>query len=256
MRTIVVTGAASGIGAATAHLLTERGDRVIGIDLADADISADLSTPAGRQGAVDAVIEACDGSLDGVVTCAGLSGNSPLLVRVNYFGTTELLDGLRATLAESDAPRVVAVASSEAIHRGDPELVDLCLEGDEEAAIARAETVADSQPTNLYPSSKHALARWLRRTCIASGWADAGIAVNAVGPGVVETPMSQHLFEDDATAAMVDRAVPMPLNGHAAAEDIAVVIGWLVSEPNSQMTGQIVFVDGGADATRRDDLAW
>ena len=65
-RTIVVTGSASGIGAATTRLLRERGDRVIGVDLAGADIDADLATPEGRDAMVAAVTEASGGTVDAV----------------------------------------------------------------------------------------------------------------------------------------------------------------------------------------------
>jgi NAD(P)-dependent dehydrogenase (short-subunit alcohol dehydrogenase family) len=176
---------------------------------------------------------------------------------VNFFGTTELAVALQPALAASATPRVAVVASSEAIHGGDEALVEACLAGDEDTAIKRAADLIETKnPYVLYPSSKHALARWMRRTCIAPGWADAGIALNAVGPGIVETPMSHDLLADKQMARIADEAVPMPLNGHALARDIAMVLSWLVAPENSHMTGQVVFVDGGADATRRGDLAW
>lgn len=257
MATIAVTGSASGIGAGTAGHLVGQGHEVIGVDLADADVVADLSTPDGRQQAADRITELSGGTLDGLVTSAGLSTPSPTLVAVNYFGTTELVAALQPALAASTAPRVVLVASSEAIHGGDEQLVKACLAGDEAAALARAGEVMQGElPYVLYPSSKHAVVRWMRRSCVAPGWADAGIAMNAVGPGIVETPMTANLLADEELGKVADAAVPMPLNGHATAEDLAVVIGWLVSPENGHMTGQVVFVDGGADATHRDDLAW
>ncbi|QVI60084.1 SDR family NAD(P)-dependent oxidoreductase [Nocardioides faecalis] len=91
-RTIVVTGSASGIGAATAALLRERGDRVIGVDLREAEVCADLSSPAGRDAASSAVFaQVGDGALDGLVTCAGLSRAGAPQVSVNYFGTVDLV---------------------------------------------------------------------------------------------------------------------------------------------------------------------
>ena len=72
-RLVVVTGAASGIGAAVATMLRSRGDRVIGVDLKDAEVCADLATSAGRAAAVAAVLEQSRGVVDGLVTCAGLS---------------------------------------------------------------------------------------------------------------------------------------------------------------------------------------
>ena len=257
MGTIAITGAASGIGQATAAVLVDRGDTVIGVDLKDVEVDADLSTAAGRRLAADEITARADGRLDGLVTCAGLSNPSPDLVAVNFFGTTELATALRPALAVSSHPRVAVVASSEAIHTGDGALVEACLAGDEDAALQRATQLMTSKnPYVLYPSSKHALVRWMRQTCIAPGWADAGIALNAVGPGIVETPMSHDLLADEQMARIADEAVPMPLSGHAQARDLAMVLSWLVAPENTHMTGQVVFVDGGADATRRGDLAW
>lgn len=260
MRTIAITGAASGIGAATARHLADRGDRVIGIDLDGTDVSADLSTEEGRRRAAEEVHERSGGRLDGLVTSAGLSAPSPATVAVNYFGTTRLVTALQPALAASPTPRVALIASFEATHAGDDTLVEACLADDEDAALDRARTLLDGGDPGagyvLYPASKHALVRWMRRTCIAPGWADAGIAINAVGPGVVETPMTHDLLADEQMAELADQAVPMPLNGHARAEDLAVVLGWLVDPDNRHMTGQVLFVDGGADATRRGDLAW
>jgi len=76
MSVVAISGAASGIGAATAELLAERGHRVIGIDLRDADVMADLATPDGRAQAVDTVLELCSGTLDGLVTAAGIGPSS------------------------------------------------------------------------------------------------------------------------------------------------------------------------------------
>jgi NAD(P)-dependent dehydrogenase (short-subunit alcohol dehydrogenase family) len=70
-RTYVVTGAASGIGAATAHYLRERGGRVIGCDLHDADVIADLTTTEGRAALVDSVTRLRGGGIDAIVANAG-----------------------------------------------------------------------------------------------------------------------------------------------------------------------------------------
>ena len=116
MRTVVVTGAASGMGAATKARLEGAGQRVIGIDLRNADIVADLGTHDGRRAAIDAVTDAAGGAIDGLVTWAGLSGLTgvagSLLVSVNYFGTIALLDGLRPLLAAGDRPAAVAISSN------------------------------------------------------------------------------------------------------------------------------------------------
>lgn len=140
-RTIAVTGSASGIGAALTNLLQKQGDRVIGIDLRDADVIADLSTHDGRLAAAAAVTEAAGGVLDGVVTCAGTSLPGVLMVRVNYFGTTELVAALQPALAASDAPRVAVVGSISGTQQADDATVAACLAGDEAGAVQAAEEV-------------------------------------------------------------------------------------------------------------------
>ncbi|MFD4181797.1 SDR family oxidoreductase [Rhodococcus sp. NPDC058514] len=256
-RRIVVTGSASGIGRATADLLRERGDDVIGVDLRDADVAADLSTPEGRAAAAAAVAERCPEGIDAIVACAGLSGVTPLLVQVNYFGVTELLTALRPLLAKSAEPRAVVIGSISGTMPHDAELVDACLAGDEQLAVKLAQAAVDrGEPRKLYPSSKAALARWIRRTAIAPGWADAGIPLNAVAPGNVLTPMMQPILDDPEMKKVMDQAVPMPLNGYAKPEVLARALTWLVSPENSHITGQTIYVDGGAEVTTRGDGRW
>ncbi len=86
MQTYVVSGAASGIGAATSALLREQGHRVVTVDLRDADVTADLSTPAGGAAAVAGVRDLVD-VVHGVVPAAGIggfTGTDPALVGVLY----------------------------------------------------------------------------------------------------------------------------------------------------------------------------
>lgn len=248
-RLVAVTGAASGIGAATAHALRQRGDRVVGIDLQDAEVRADLSTAEGRAEAVAAVTDLADGRLDALVTCAGLSRAGAPQVSVNYFGTTELVTGLQPALAAAPAPRVALVGSVSATHPHDAALVEACLAGDEGRALAEADRlVATGRPHEIYSSTKAALAQWLRRISTTPPFAGEGIAVNAIAPGVVLTPMTAELVADPQWKAVMDAAVPMPLNGYAPPETIAAALLWLVSPENSHMAGQVVYVDGGAEA--------
>src|SRR5437763_16833035 len=143
--TCVVTGSASGIGAATSARLASSGQRVIGVDVHDADVIADLSTPYGRAAAVDGVKDLAAGVLDGLVTCAGLgplpSRAGSAIVAVIHFGTVELLSGLRPLLVPGAA--AVAISSnSTTCSPGVPAAVaDLCVACDENGARTRAETV-------------------------------------------------------------------------------------------------------------------
>jgi NAD(P)-dependent dehydrogenase (short-subunit alcohol dehydrogenase family) len=251
---VVVTGAASGIGAAVSDLLRGRGDEVIGVDLHDAEVVADLSTREGRREAAAVAQRRAGGVVDAVVACAGTAAPTETAVAVNYFGVVELLDALRPALVRAEAPRAVVVASVAAIQPAEPAVVAACADGDEQRALSLAAKVAaEGRGYQLYSSSKLALARWVRRTAITSGWAGAGIPLNAVAPGVVRTPMTEALLATEDGRALASAAVPMPLHGHAPPEAIAHVLFWLVDPGNTHVTGQVIFADGGADVTLRGE---
>ena len=253
-RTIVVTGSASGIGAATCELLRAGGARVIGVDRHEADVVADLSLATGRAAAVAAVEAACAGVLDGLVTCAGIGPgfDAPVQVRVNYFGTVALLAGLRASLARAPSPAAVAVASNAmtAMPGIPADLVGACLAGDEE----RACTVAGAHPGYGYAASKLSVARFVRRQAPTADWAGAGITLNAVAPGATLTPLLQASL-DDAVAGPAVRAFPVPVGRFGTPAEIASVIAFLLGPGARFMCGSIVFVDGGSDAFLRPDDA-
>ncbi len=106
MGTYAVTGSASGMGHAAAAKLRAAGHTVIGVDLHDAEVVADLSTPDGRRVAATAVLNAAGHRLDGAVLAAGI-GPVPgadrlrLIFEVNYFGVVDLLVAWRSALASA-----------------------------------------------------------------------------------------------------------------------------------------------------------
>ncbi|MGP5071374.1 SDR family oxidoreductase [Arthrobacter rhombi] len=258
-RTYVITGAGSGIGAATAQLLRERGETVIGVDLKGAEIDADLSTPEGRTSGVERAIDLAEGRIDAVIACAGISMPQPLTVKVNYFGVTEFLDQLAPTLAKSESPRAVVVSSMASLQPNSPELVEALLSGDEDRAVEIGTALAEAGPEQgylNYPSSKRALSRWVRRACITERYAGAGIPLNAIAPGTVISPMTTELLSTPEGRAMVDQHVPMPLNYHSESIVLARLLAWLTSEENTHVTGQTIYADGGADASLRGDDIW
>ncbi|MHC6591648.1 SDR family oxidoreductase [Arthrobacter sp. C152] len=257
-RTSVITGAASGIGKATRELLEQRGERVIGVDLHDAEVVADLSTADGRAGMVDVVREDSGGRIDAIYAVAGLALPAPPTVAVNFFGTVATLEGLRPLLAGSDAPRALLVSSMAALMASDDDLVALLAAGDEPAALARAEVLAKEPATGglIYCSTKLALSRWVRRQAATAEWAGAGIPLNAVAPGVIATPMTAELIATEEARAALLKSVPMPLNGIAEPIVVARLLAWLNSGENTHLCGQIVYVDGGSDVVLRGDSVW
>jgi NAD(P)-dependent dehydrogenase (short-subunit alcohol dehydrogenase family) len=252
-RTYVVTGSASGIGRATCERLEAEGHRVIDVDRVDASVIADLAKASGRRALVEEVTVASGGVLDGVIANAGTTETPELCVRVNHFGAVATVEGLRPLLLGSPAPRVVVTASSSVLNAHTPELVEACLAGEEERAVALAVV---GHELLAYPSSKRAVARWVRREAPTERWAGAGIALNAVAPGVVETPMTAPLLADPDMVRLMEAAVPMPLGGRAQPGDVAEVIAFLASPAARRIAGQVLFVDAGADATLRGDDVW
>lgn len=258
-RVYVVTGSASGIGASTARMLRAEGHRVIGIDRADAEVRADLSAPEGRRDAVTQTIELAQGAVDGVIASAGMSAPVPTTISINFFGATEVLTGLLPALRKSSAPRAVVVSSMATLQPVSIPMVDAALAGDEGAAVRIAAELGEQGPAAgyaVYPSSKRALSRWVRRASVSPEWAGSGIPLNAVAPGIVITPMTKELMATPEGVATVDAAVPMPLNYHQPAESIASLLLWLTSEANTHMAGQTIYCDGGADAVLRGDDIW
>jgi NAD(P)-dependent dehydrogenase (short-subunit alcohol dehydrogenase family) len=259
MRTYVITGAASGIGAATTALLTERGHRVIGVDVHDADVIADLSTEQGRSAMVDGVEARSGGRIDAIIANAGLATPTARTVAVNYFGALATLEGLRPLLAESPAPRAVATASMASLFPPDAVLLEALLAADEKAASERGaemEAAGGDLAGQIYGTTKQALARWIRREAPTATWAGASIPLNAIAPGVVITPMTQDLVGSEQARSAVLQMVPMPLNGIFEPRDVAYLLAWLTSEENAHLCGQVVFIDGGSDAAIRGESTW
>lgn len=257
-RTYVVTGSASGIGKSLATMLRHRGECVIGVDLRSAEVVADLSTPAGREEAVDGILLEAKGPIHALVANAGSAAPDPATVAVNYFGTVALVERLRPTLASARKPRIAVTSSIASLFPPDAALVDACLSGDEEGALLIAKALAEDpgRAHLIYGSTKRALSRWVRREAPGSSYAGAGIPLNAVGPAVVTTAMTAQLLSTRESAAQLDAQVPMPLSGHLRPEDVAELLAWLVSEANGHLCGQTVYIDGGFDVVSRGEDVW
>ena len=250
MGTIAITGSAGGIGAATRRGLEEDGHRVIGVDVRDAEVIADLSTVEGRSAMVRDVAAACDGVLDGLVAGAGIAeaDDAGLIVAINYFGAVATLEGLRPLLGRGNNASAVAISSNSTTTQPGLtlEIVEACLSGDE--AEARRAAVANAFAS--YPSSKLALAWWVRRNAGGALWAGSGIRLNAIAPGLILTPMTEAMAE---SVLNLGEVFPIPQRRAGDPGEVAGLLSYLLSPAASFFCGSVIFMDGGTDAAVRSD---
>lgn len=257
MGTYVVTGSASGMGAAVVSRLREAGHEVIGVDLREAEVVADLSTAEGRASAGRTVLERAGGRLDGAVLAAGVGpmpGREELIAAVNYSGVVELLEVWRPALAAAGNARVVVFSSNStttvpAVPGG---VVRALLKGDRARAIRAARRMGKNAPAMVYAGSKIAVSRWMRRNAVTAEWAGAGIRLNAIAPGAILTPLLQKQLSEPEEAKAIEN-FPVPVGGFG---DPAHIADWVLMMlgPSAQfLCGAVIFVDGGTDAYFRAD---
>ncbi len=220
-RRAIVTGAASGIGAATVKRLTTDGAEVIGVDLMGDGLIADVATDAG----VAAIIAAAGGRLDILINNAGVCPIAPLAelddalwangFAVNVTAPFRLSRALAPVLARSKAGRIINTGSILSSY-GDATLT-------------------------AYSASKHAILGLTR--ALANELGPMGITVNCIQPGAIVTGMTKGLFENPASVAHYTSRSPLGRLGQP--EDIADVFAFLASDDARFITGQGIIVDGG-----------
>ena len=255
MRNAVITGSGSGIGLAATSTLVARGWRVIGVDQRDADVVADLRQRAERVRACSEVEQHCEGRADAAITCAGVSAFAGFggddVVSINYFGTVEVLNGLRPLLTRGTDTAVVVISSNSATTAPgiDDALLAACLDGDETYARRLG---LDAGPAIAYAASKLALARWVRRNASKGEWIGEAITLNAIAPGLIDTPMTRAMREIPAAAAMMDKAPPL-VGRPGQPIEVAELAAYMVGPSARFMVGSVVYLDGGKDALIRAD---
>lgn len=253
MSMIAVTGCASGIGAAACAELRRSGHEIVGVDLRSADVIADLASPEGRAGAVRGVLGRCSGVLDGLVACAGLGPHVDdvgKIVGVNYFGTVALIDGLFPALSKGNQPAVVVVSSvASTMVAWDANPISAAVEsGDEALAAAAVASAGEYRGQLAYSASKNALTVAVRRR--VPEWGAAGVRINTVAPGSIDTPLLQAGAADPRYGqAIRDFVAPIPRIGRP--EEVASLIGYLMSPKASFVHGAQFVIDGGVDALLR-----
>ena len=233
--TFVVVAAGSAVGSRVAQMLSARGARMV---LAGRDAAAlaplaaavgglALSADAAHFADVErCVAEALDttGRIDGIVNCAG----SILLKPAHLTSAQELQDVLTANLVSAFA---TVRAAAGAMRQGGGSIV-----------LLSSAAAAIGLPNHEAIAAAKAGVSGLARSAAAT-YAPYGIRVNAVSPGLVDTPMSRSITTNElarkASIAM------HPLGRLGTADDIAEAICWLLTPQSAWVTGQVIGVDGG-----------
>ena len=242
-RTLIVTGAARGIGAATARLLSARGANVVLADaLADEvrEVADSISSTGAaaiahpvdvrdEQQVADLVARAVDefGSLNGAFNNAGISSD------------------VKAPMAQVDAAawdRMFDINSGGVFLCMKHEIAAMLDHGG--GAIVNTASAAGliAMPnTSAYVASKHAVIGATRAAAL--DYATSNIRVNAIAPGVIQTPMADKAMQDPRIAELISGVHPIGRWGEA--HEIAEAAAFLLAEASSFITGTTVVVDGG-----------
>jgi len=243
---VAITGGASGIGAEGVLLFAREGARVVAIDR-DRD-ALDAVVRQAPPGSVKAVVADL---ADPEAACAALAEAARLLGRLDVFwgnagvvGPAGIEDLTLADYANAEAINLRA----NVLMAGEAVRLMRAASGGAMLFTSSISGLVGSRKSPVYAVTKHALLGLTRSLAIAHG--THGIRVNAICPGITETPMLPHAMGRGLdTQAMeknkADHLAAIPLGRAAEASEIARAALWLVSDEASYVTGVALPVDGG-----------
>jgi len=220
MRTAIITGAESGIGAAVAERFRAAGIKVYSLDMAaSADYQVDVSNSDQVNQAVAEI-----GSVDILINSAGITGpNTPLIqttdadwnrtIAINLNGTFNTCRAVVPGMVAKGWGRIVNIASI-AGKEGNPNL-------------------------SAYSASKAAVIGLTKS--LGKELATTGVLVNAITPAFIQTPMNVNTTEE-TLKYMISK---IPMNRVGEVEEVAALISWLASEECSFSTGAVFDISGG-----------
>jgi NAD(P)-dependent dehydrogenase (short-subunit alcohol dehydrogenase family) len=251
-RRAVVTGCASGIGAAVARQLTELGAEVIGLDMQRPAVALkdfhelDLSDPPSIEGAVAAI----DGPIDSLFNIAGVSsgiGDPIRVVTINFLGTRHFTEALIPSMPPGSAIANVSSLAASAYRDNAAVTAGLL----DTSTMAEGKQWCERNPEPVadgggYRLSKEAIILYGMAKVGALG--AKGIRINCTAPGVTDTPILDQLRS--AYGQQFLDSFHTPLGRAADPDEQANVLVFLNSGAASYITGQVIWVDGGSVAER------